>query len=1052
MKLTLGKFSITIRMTVVLIFMLATMFTAVLAIGLQYYFSRNLAREVTQEAFTLAASGIAAELASFAASNASAVSLLADNPTLFESGDERAVLQAFAEVLAVNPLLYGAYVGKSDGSLLELVNLDSSVSVRDVHAAAPDDKWLVISTHRGNSSSVRRFRYLDQDFKLRASREEATAYDVRSRHWYLSAMASAGLQHSDVYLFDQLGVPGSTLSRRVRDTTSVVAVDYTLSGVSRWLREQARAHGGDIYIFHPGGMVAAASTQHSRVNDRPVAERLPLNATERALVAAHSPLKVSNELDWPPFDYALSGRPRGYSIDVLRLVGDMTGLELEFVNGFTWPELVQRFRAGDIDLLHSVLLTESNAHWGAASEAYFRLPYAVVTLPGADPVRNLKDLGVMQLAIPAGWSVALLVRRRFPDVEVIEVDNSLAALRAVHDGEVAAALDNEAIFRYIEHHYFLDGYQYHSGVSLGDGPVPDKLHILVQPSRQDLLPLINRAIGAITPNMRDSLRQRWLEHAVTRNPEHAGVVPHNAMITIAGTPERQGKLVEVTHGGKPHFVFVTPTADHGDALLFGVLVPKATVFAPYLEKVRLSIWLTGGAMFALLPLCWVFASPIVTPIKELVGENDKIRLRDYNQVNRIRSRAREIDELSESMVHMVHAIQAHEQAQRELMDAFIRLIAQAIDDKSPYTGGHCERVPELALMLAEQASDSDHPAFHDFRLDGKEQWREFRIAAWLHDCGKITTPEHVVDKGSKLETIYNRIHEIRTRFEVLWRDAEIRYLRQCQADPEAEPRHRQALEQQRARLRDDFAFVAECNVGGEYLGPEKQQRLREIAGITWQRHFDDRVGLSPVEELRQDGGSAPLPATEHLLADKPEHIIPRTRSTDYPPEYGIDMDIPEHLYNQGEIYNLSISRGTLTAEDRFKINEHMISTIKMLESLPFPDELKNVPRYASTHHETMKGTGYPRKLPGAELSIPERLLAVADVFEALTAADRPYKKAKPVSVAVDILFRMVEDNHIDRDSFELFVREKVYLRYAERYLAAEQIDSVDEEKYLSRAQ
>ncbi|MCB1768077.1 MAG: HD domain-containing protein, partial [Candidatus Competibacteraceae bacterium] len=163
----------------------------------------------------------------------------------------------------------------------------------------------------------------------------------------------------------------------------------------------------------------------------------------------------------------------------------------------------------------------------------------------------------------------------------------------------------------------------------------------------------------------------------------------------------------------------------------------------------------------------------------------------------------------------------------------------------------------------------------------------------------------------------------------------------------------------------------------------------------------------------------------------------------------IDMDIPQHLYNQGEIYNLSVSRGTLTEEDRFKINEHMISTIKMLESLPFPDELKNVPRYASTHHETLRGTGYPRKLPGEALSIPERILAIADIFEALTASDRPYKKAKPVSEAIAILHKMVLDNHIDRDCFELFVQDKVYLQYAREFLPPGQLGEVDVEQYLA---
>ncbi len=286
------------------------------------------------------------------------------------------------------------------------------------------------------------------------------------------------------------------------------------------------------------------------------------------------------------------------------------------------------------------------------------------------------------------------------------------------------------------------------------------------------------------------------------------------------------------------------------------------------------------------------------------------------------------------------------------------------------------------------------------------------------------------------------------RFEVLWRDAEIDFLKKLAAAPQDEPGLSLQLEQRRRQLRDDYEFVAECNLGGEFLDQEKQDRLRTLARSTWQRFFDNRIGLSPVEELRLPSGEGTLPATEHLLTDNPEHIIERTMAMDFPPEFGINMDIPEHLYNQGEIHNLSVSRGTLTDEDRFKINEHVISTIKMLESLPFPDELKNVPRYASTHHETMQGSGYPRRLPGEQLSIPERILAVADIFEALTASDRPYKKAKPVSVAVDILHKMVLDNHIDRYCFELFIRNGVYLEYARRFLPADQIDEIDIGKYL----
>ncbi|BCN24245.1 hypothetical protein VYA_14370 [Vibrio alfacsensis] len=190
-----------------------------------------------------------------------------------------------------------------------------------------------------------------------------------------------------------------------------------------------------------------------------------------------------------------------------------------------------------------------------------------------------------------------------------------------------------------------------------------------------------------------------------------------------------------------------------------------------------------------------------------------------------------------------------------------------------------------------------------------------------------------------------------------------------------------------------------------------------------------------------------LPVIEKLLDDKPEHIINRTREMEFDPKFGIKMKIPTHQYNLGEMYNLCISRGTLTEEDRFKINEHMISGIKMLEALPFPPELRRVPRYASTHHETLKGTGYPRKLTADDLSIPERILVIADIFEALTAADRPYKKAKPVSVAIDIMYKMALDDHLDMELFMLFLESGVYLQYAKSHMPEQQIDDVDIQKY-----
>ncbi|NPU84620.1 MAG: GAF domain-containing protein [Syntrophaceae bacterium] len=388
------------------------------------------------------------------------------------------------------------------------------------------------------------------------------------------------------------------------------------------------------------------------------------------------------------------------------------------------------------------------------------------------------------------------------------------------------------------------------------------------------------------------------------------------------------------------------------------------------------------------------------------------------------------------------------QAQRVLMDSLIRLVAGAIDAKSPYTGGHCERMPELAIMLAEEASRVTEGPLAGFVFRSEEEWREFRIGAWLHDCGKVTTPEYVVDKATKLETIYNRIHEIRMRFEVLLRDAEIDCLKAIQSgvDPEAAVRE---FRERRAGLIDDFAFVAECNIGGEFMDPERIVRIKRIAGRTWLRHFDDRLGLSEEELRRHEGMPAPeLPAVETLLSDKPCHIIPRSDRRIFDPKYGFKVQVPKNLYNFGEIINLCVERGTLSEEERFKITEHIIQTIAMLDALPFPRELRRVPEYAGAHHETLTGSGYPRRLTESDLSVPSRIMAIADIFEALTASDRPYKKAKMLSESIRILSFFKKDRHIDSALFDLFLRSGVYLRYAKRFLKPEQIDEVDISQYL----
>jgi len=416
---------------------------------------------------------------------------------------------------------------------------------------------------------------------------------------------------------------------------------------------------------------------------------------------------------------------------------------------------------------------------------------------------------------------------------------------------------------------------------------------------------------------------------------------------------------------------------------------------------------------------------------KIMARTDKNQLRDRKKLE---SRLEEVENLQTQ--------------QKELLDAFIKLIASAIDAKSKYTGGHCARVPELSMMIADAAHESDDGIFESFTLDNEDKKRELSIAAWLHDCGKVTTPEYVVDKATKLETIYNRIHEVRTRFEVIHRDLTIEALeKKLAGEPTKEVDS--WLELEHKKLIKEFELVANANVGAEFMKDDTKDMIKDIASRTWTRNFDDTIGLAHEEKKRVLKENSTTPQVELLLSDKIRHIIPREHF-DYE-EYermGFKTKVPEHLYNLGELYNITVSAGTLSYEERFKIQEHVQMTLVMLEKLPFPEYLKNVPLYAGAHHETLIGTGYPRQLTIDEMPIPSRIMAIADVFEALTASDRPYKEPKTLSASIKILSFMVKDKHLDEDIFKLFLSSGIYRIYADKYLLPEQIDEVDIKKYI----
>lgn len=331
----------------------------------------------------------------------------------------------------------------------------------------------------------------------------------------------------------------------------------------------------------------------------------------------------------------------------------------------------------------------------------------------------------------------------------------------------------------------------------------------------------------------------------------------------------------------------------------------------------------------------------------------------------------------------------------ELFQGIARLIAKAIDEKSPYTGGHCKRVPELTMMLADAVHRHDQGPLAEFSLTDADR-HELSVAGWLHDCGKIATPEYVMDKASKLQTIFDRIELVDAKIEIAKRDLELSlagplYLASHQQNQGQVALLQQELAQGLAALDLQREFLRKANIGGEFMDKDDQQRVAD---------FGRQQQICIAGQL-------------------------------------------QNLLSENEIYNLSIARGTLTPEERQIINRHMDITVDMLESLPFPKHLQRVPEFACGHHEKMDGTGYPKGLNKDQMSVPARMMAIADIFEALTASDRPYKEGKPLSECLAIMGRMKENQHIDPDLFDIFIDQKVYLQYAEQFLKPGQIDEID---------
>lgn len=957
--------------------------------------------EAASNLFEAATKSVQAHLSSVIAEGVTLANTASATTNLFippgGNGTAHPAFPFLVQSLQTFPRLYSIYAGFSDGEFLQLIDARGNNSVLTAHNAPIGTRYILRTIVGTGAERRENWTYLDGSRNVLFRHTVNTPeYDPRVRAWYRGANRLSAVV-TDPYFFSSLQQPGITASRQLADGSGVIGVDLTVEALQRFVDEYTGVPGGGILILDSDNRVVAVSD--------------PL-LTTFGIVTPHEPLPPAPEsaiLD-PGIHYISNGK------------WIAAGVTQRNYGGKEWQIVIAAPTtsfSGPFDKLRLQILVATLVLIALVVPLILRV---TVTMTRVLTQLSEDSLRISRMEFAATPSISTRIREfhQFSSAFTVmkdtiaartsSLETTLIRLEKLIDLNIAISAEQS-----IEHltELILSGAR---ELSYADG---GSLY-LVNPDRTkiEFKIVLNNTL-------------QFKQGGTSTNPI---TLPPVALYDDEGNKNHHNVVSSAFHSGK--------TVNLEDAYDDSKYDFSGTRHFDSENGYRSTSFLTV---------------PLKPRGARIIGA---IQL-----INSINPETDEIQPFTPELQRFVEALSAGAatalynrdllETQKRLFDAMIQLIAGAIDAKSPYTGSHCERVPEIAMMLANEAEKVTTGSLASFSLSDEEERRAFRLGAWLHDAGKVTTPEFVVDKATKLETIYDRIHEIRTRFEVLLRDEQIAMYK---AIASGTPRDLAEAEFHRKAgiLEEEFSFLASCNLGGESLSDENKRRIKEIGEHRWYRHFNDRLGLSwvelnryPAERGDEYAATVDNPVEERLLADKPHHKIPRT--IDIQKLYGkykFRIEVPENLYDRGEIYNLLIDRGTLTPEERFKIKEHVMQTIRMLDTLPLPPELHRVVEYAGTHHEALNGTGYPWGLTNADLSIPARIMAIADIFEALSASDRPYKKAKPLSVIVRILHEFKEDGHIDAELFDLFLTTGAYRRYAERFLRPEQLDDVDIDRYL----
>ncbi|HSH97651.1 MAG: transporter substrate-binding domain-containing protein [Methylophilaceae bacterium] len=594
------------------IIFLVAILIAILIIGSQYYLQRSAAFKTALSSYEIAAKD-ASDFISAREQHAKQVAeSLAQSSDLMSGNPNSAkVTELFANAMLTNPAFYNIYLGSANGDFYEVVSLDNNPAMREYLKTEDKDHWVTAHVFDLDGKRVRQLDFLDNHLQLRATRYETSNYDARSRPWFSNAQQGM-VNKTAPYIFRFPQIPGQTYSIKLNETDSVLGIDIPLEALSRHLQNQPLSQKSELYLYKSTGEIIASNrTEEKDQEDPGPIIPLTLSDRDRAYIDSLGSIKISNEQDWPPLDFAVAGKPEGYTVDLLKLAAEELGLQIEYINGYTWSQLLERFNQNKIDIIQPIAETEQTHAQGYLSKPIANLPIGMAFREGDNQVDSLEAMKGKTIAIPSGWSSIKAIQSTFPNIKILETSSSKTALEAVRDGKADATLDAAVILHYMARRYFIDGLSYVEPVDIGKADIPKNYYFLVSNRLNKLGPLLEMAIKSIDRQHRDYLRHKWLSTDETVGdkkiitvpyPELSNASSHSALLdTVQLFNSQDGDYLSYVHQLEPN---------NKDSDYFAVVVPATSVLGSAQETIWRSALIALGFLILLLPLTWFFSNGI----------------------------------------------------------------------------------------------------------------------------------------------------------------------------------------------------------------------------------------------------------------------------------------------------------------------------------------------------------------------------------------------------------------------------------------------------------